>query len=220
MRQEDAMDFPVRDCMDESACYEKLKGLLHPGGFRCPRCRNAGGIGVHRYRREHVPDHRCDGCGRVFNLFTQTRLEGIRRDPSEIVLILRGIAQGTPTAKLARELGCDRTALLKLRHQIQGWAQAALPNGGLSDPVTEADEMFQNAGEKRDSAQRPGRSAASAGQQAAGPRHLGQRPAGAGRGRRPEVGADPAAARPAHRQGDAAAVRGAEHGSRVHGQHR
>ena len=193
------MDFPIRDCMDESACYEKLEGLLHPDGFRCPRCGSAEGIGVHRYRREHVPDHRCDGCGRVFNLFTQTRLEGIRRDPSEIVLILRGIAQGTPTAKLARELGCDRTALLKLRHLIQGWAREALPKGALPDPVVEADEMFENAGGKRRSALGSGGPAAVPGQQAARPRRLGRRPAGDSRGRGPGVGADPAATRRTHR---------------------
>ena len=192
------MDFPIRDCMDESACYEKLEGLLHPGGIRCPRCGRAEGIGVRRYRREPVPDRRCDGCGRVFNLFTPTRLEGIRRDPSEIVLILRGIAQGTPTAEPAREPGCNRTALLNLRHQIRGWAQEALPKGAVLDPATEADEVFQNAGEKRRPALGSGRPAAAPGQQATRPRHLGQRPAGDSRGRRPGVGADPAATRRAH----------------------
>ncbi|MBP3959909.1 IS1595 family transposase [Gemmata sp. G18] len=65
-----------------------------------------------------------------------------------LLLILRGVTQGTPRAQLARELKCSRTSLLPLRHQIQNWAEQALPQNALTDPVTEADEMFQNAGEK------------------------------------------------------------------------
>jgi hypothetical protein len=36
-----------------------------------------------------------------------------------MVLILRGIAQGTPTEHLADELGIDRAHLLDKRHEIQ-----------------------------------------------------------------------------------------------------
>lgn len=201
------MDFPIQDVMDESACHEKLKGLLHPGGFACPRCHATDRIGVHRYRREHTPDYRCGGCGRVFNIYTATRLEGTRRTPSELVLILRGIVQGTPTAKLAREVGCARTPLLSFRHRIQQWAQQALPATPLEDRVTEADEMFQNAGEKRHSAQGPRRSPAKKGQQATRPRHLGQRPSRRGRGGRSGIGTPAVAVGQAHECGDAPAVR-------------
>lgn len=176
------MDFPISDLMDESACYAKLLSLLHPGGLRCPQCHASERIGVHRYRRrKEVPDHRCDVCGRVFNIFTGTKLHGTRRRPSALLLLLRGIVHGTPTAQLARELKCSRTSLLPLRHQIQSWAGQALPRHALADPVTEADEMFQNAGEKRRPASRPRRPAAAAGQQATRPRHLGQRPTARGR---------------------------------------
>src|SRR5438093_13117043 len=119
------MDFPIQDMMDESACYEKLKGLLHPDGLACPRCHEQDGVGVHRYRREHTPDYRCSKCGRVFNIYTDTKLDGVRRKPSELVLILRGIVQGTPTAKLAREIGCSRSRLLEVRYRVQQWAQDA-----------------------------------------------------------------------------------------------
>lgn len=178
------MDFPITDLMDESACYAKLLSLLHPDGLHCPQCHASERIGVHRYRRQEVPDHRCDGCGRVFNIFTATKLHGTRRRPSALLLLLRGIAQGTSTAQLARELKCSRTSLLPLRHQIQSWAEQALPKDTLIDPVTEADEMFQNAGEKRHSARRFQRSAQATGQQATRSRHVGQRPsARGGRGR-------------------------------------
>jgi transposase-like protein len=64
------------------------------------------------------------------------------------MLTLRGFAQGVPTAKLARELGCDRKHLLELRRHMQDNARRWLDRNPLADTVVEADEMYQNAGEK------------------------------------------------------------------------
>ncbi len=61
---------------------------------------------------------------------------------------MRGIAQGIPTKHLADELELDYGALLGRRHKIQQLALGNKPNETLSDEHTEADEMFQNAGEK------------------------------------------------------------------------
>jgi hypothetical protein len=55
----------------------------------------------------------------MFNAFTGTALQATKRRPVELVLILRGFAQGVSTAQLARELGCDRKELLDLRHRLQ-----------------------------------------------------------------------------------------------------
>jgi transposase-like protein len=112
------MDFPITDLIDEDACYAKLAQWLHPDGLACPRCRQADRIRFHRSRRAPVLDYRCGHCGRVFNAFTGTILHGTRRRPSELALIVRGFAQGVPTAQLARELECDRSELLELRHQL------------------------------------------------------------------------------------------------------
>jgi hypothetical protein len=57
--------------------------------------------------------------------------------------------------------------------------------------VVEADEMYQNAGEKRDPARRPGRPTATAGQPPTGSRHLRQRPPTDRRGRGAGVGRVP-----------------------------
>jgi transposase-like protein len=192
------MDFPVIDLMDEAACYRFLLGLLHPGGLGCPRCGRADGLGVQARHRDPVLDYRCRHCGRVFNAYTGTALERTRRPPAQWVLILRGVAQGTPTARLAREVGCDRMHLLALRHRVQGLAAAAAaaagPGGG---PQAEADEMFQNAGEKRHPASRPGRPAAPAREQAPRARHVRRRPAAGPRGPRPtDRGGRPAGGRP------------------------
>jgi hypothetical protein len=50
--------------------------------------------------------------------------------------------------------------------------------------VVEADEMYQNAGEKRHPAPRPGRPATAARQSPAGPRHVRERPPADRRGGR------------------------------------
>jgi transposase-like protein len=182
------MDFPLIDLMDEHACYQRLVALLHPDGLACPRCGVDDRLGIHRRHREPVLDYQCGHCRRVFNAFTGTPLQGIRRPPAQLLLILRGIADAAPTAQMARELGCDRKHLLELRHRLQGNALLGLDRNPLDDEVVEADEAYVNAGEKRHPASRPGRPAAAAGRSPPRPWHLRQRPAAGGRGRRAAVG--------------------------------
>ena len=178
------MDFPIIDLLDEAACFQFLLGLIHPTGLSCPRCGRADGMGVQARHRDPVLDYRCRHCGRVFNAYTGTCLEGTRRSPRQWVLILRGIVQGTPTARLAREIGCDRMHLLALRHKHQEFAaRAAAMAEAVPGKIVEADEMFQNAGEKRHSASRPQRPAALPRQQTARTRQFHQRPAASARGR-------------------------------------
>lgn len=186
------MDFPIIDLMDEDACYAELVRWLHPDGLACPRCHRTDRMRVHRSRRAPARDYRCGHCHRVFNAFTGTILHGTRRRPRELVLIVRGFAQGVPTARLARELGCDRSELLKLRHRLQEAAYRDRDIMPLDDPVLEADETYQNAGEKRRAASRSGGPAAAPGQRAARARHLGERSAAGLRGGRAGERADPA----------------------------
>lgn len=197
------MDFPITDLMDEQACYDHLVGWLHPDGFACPRCHAADRMVVHRRGRDPVLDFRCGHCKRVFNAFTGTALHGVKRRPVQLVLILRGFAQGVPTAQLARELGCDRPELLRLRHRLQGLAFDNRDRMPLDDKVLEADEAYQNAGEKRRPAHRPGGPAAASGQQGARARHLGERPTAGLRGRRSRGGPGPAHGGRARRRRDA-----------------
>ena len=197
------MDFPIAELMDEDACYQKLLNWIHPDGLACPRCGAREGLGVHRRHRAPVLDHRCKTCRRVFNALTGTALQGSRRPVVELMLILRGFAQGVPTAQLARELGCDRKELLALRHRLQHAAWLFRDRPRLDDPVTEADEMYQNAGEKRRAAHRSARLAAPAGEQ--GPRlwQLGQRLGAGLRGGGPRQRPAPAVGRAARRYRDA-----------------
>lgn len=185
------MDFPITDLLDEDACYAKLVTWLHPDGLACPRCHQADRLRVHRRHRAPVLDYRCGQCGRVFNAFTGTILHGTRRRPGALALIVRGIAQGVPTAQLARELGCDRSELLKLRHRLQDAAYRNRDRMPLDDTVLEADEAYQNAGEKRHPAPRSRRPATTTWQQGSRPWQLGQRPAPGLRGGRARERAGP-----------------------------
>jgi transposase-like protein len=142
------MDFPIADLRDQDACYAGLVRWLHPDGLNCPRCRHDDRIAVHRRRRAPVLDDRCGLCRRVFDAFTDTSLHGVKRRPSALVLIVRGFVQGVPTTQRARELECDRSELLNLRHRLQGAAFRGRDRGPLEDETTEADEAYQNAGKK------------------------------------------------------------------------
>lgn len=142
------MDFPPTDLMDRDACYHKLVTPLHPGGLVRPNCKTDDHLHVHRRHRAPALDYRCAACGRAFNAFTGTALEGTHRRPAAIMLLLRGFARGVPTAQLARELGCDRKHLLELRRRMQDHARRWLGRNPLGDDVVEADEMYQDAGER------------------------------------------------------------------------
>jgi len=145
------MIFPIDTLMDEQCCYAHLLDLLHPEGLNCPNGHPLpSDQAPHDRHRDPLFDYRCRVCAAVYNIFTDTIWSGSRYSCVTIVLILRGIVQGVPTKHLADELGIDRSHLLKRRHAIQKLAQERLPRAPLTDSATEADEMYQNAGEKGD----------------------------------------------------------------------
>ena len=177
------MDFSLNDYMDEDACHGKLVELLHPEGLACPDCGQRQRLGVHHRhpRRSWTISAAPAAVSSTPGPGPSSR--GTHRRPSQILLILRGIATGQPTAQMARELGCDRKHLLELRHRLQEHARIGLDRNPLDDAVVEADEMYQNAGEKRHPAHRPGRSTAAACQPPPRSRDLRQRPPADRRGR-------------------------------------
>jgi transposase-like protein len=144
------VDFPILDLLDEQACYDFLVDALHPQGLRCPGCRGSR-YATHRSRRDPVLDYRCADCGRVFNAWTGTLLQGTQRTPAQLVLVVRGLAQGTSTARLARELGCSRRHLLDLRRRD------AAPRRGAPAPRPPARRRGRG---RRDVPERGGRQSA------------------------------------------------------------
>ena len=157
--------FPIQDLLDEQRCYQWLKDARWPQGQPvCPRCGKTERLYVHDRVKAPVEDFRCPHCGRVFNIFADTIFKKTRRRPSHIILILQGFAQGKSTNLMSRELGCEYDALLELRHRYNAAASEQCfgrPAFGAGDTI-EADEMYQNAGEKRNPSRRPRGSAAPA----------------------------------------------------------
>ncbi len=142
--------FPIGDLLDEQACYDYLKDLLHPDGFTCPEGHELPPEQApHKFQnRKAVVDFRCRCCGRVFNIFTDTAWSGSSYPCSTIILILRGFVQGTSTLHLSKELGIHYKTLLERRHGFQQNAYENRCLNALADNDVETDEMFQNAGEK------------------------------------------------------------------------
>ncbi len=79
-------------------------------------------------------------------------------------MLLRGFAKGVPTGHQTDEMDLAYPSVLKRPRSIQEAVQQGerirLPGGapedGLPDPEIEADEMYQNAGEKIRSAPKSG----------------------------------------------------------------
>lgn len=142
------IDFPISELLDEDECLQWLERYLHPDGLKCPRCGS-------RQRRVAQRNgswtaYRCRLCDRYHTVLTGTVFEKTRQSPSKVVLILRGIAQGQPTARLARELGIGRQRMHEIRKQVQSNLHYTLPRAPMNaDEVLETDELYQNAGEKR-----------------------------------------------------------------------
>jgi transposase-like protein len=141
------IDFPIGELLDDSICTLWLERYLHPHGLTCPRC----GHSERRVFREqgHFPAHRCRACAGYYTLLTGTIFAKTRQRPATLVLLLRGIAKGEPTARLARELGVSRKQLHTLRQRIQANLNATAPAAVMVGTAFEADELYQNAGEKK-----------------------------------------------------------------------
>jgi transposase-like protein len=145
------MDFPIIDLMSEKASEEWILEYFHPTGIRCPHCGAAWAkaFEFRTTRKSQLTVYRCRECRGIYNLYSGTIFEARQLRPAQVVLLVRGVLKGESAATLARELGMSRTTITELRHRIQQNAahlQSELP---LPDNVVEADEMFQNAGEKR-----------------------------------------------------------------------
>ena len=141
------IDFPIDELMDEDVCHLYLLNRLHPDGLKCPHC---GGEGRYTVKRNTWFDgYSCTSCKRYYTMYTGTVFEKTRQSASKLVLILRGFAKGESTARMSRELHLDRENLLNLRHRVQGNLLGHLPGGQQEGAEGfEADELFQNAGEK------------------------------------------------------------------------
>jgi transposase-like protein len=152
------IDFPIDELLDDNICTLWLERHLHPDGLICPHC---GHPERRLFRAQgHFPAYRCRTCQGYYTLLTGTVFAKTRQRPATLVLLLRGIAKGESTARLARELGVSRKQLHTLRQRVQANLNATAPTEAMVGTAFEADELYQNAGEKKYAPSRPLRSAA------------------------------------------------------------
>jgi transposase-like protein len=150
------IDFPIAALFDDSLCLLWLERHLHPAGFVCPHC---GSADRRLFRHQgHDDAYRCRVCDGYYTLLSGTVFEGSRKRPAVLVLLLRGIAKGESTARLARELQLSRQTVHTRRQQIQANLNDSAPTDMMDGTMFEVDELYQNAGEKRHATSRPKRS--------------------------------------------------------------
>jgi transposase-like protein len=141
------IDFPMTDLLDDNSCTNWLERHLHPEGLKCPHC---GSLERRLFRQQgHFPAYRCRLCDGYYTLLTGTVFAKTHQPPATLVLVLRGMAKGEPTARLARELGLSRKQLHTLRQRIQTNVHVSAPTTVMTGTAFEADELYHNAGEKR-----------------------------------------------------------------------
>lgn len=154
------IDFPIDELLDDNICTCWLEQHLHPDGLTCPHCGHAE---RRLFRVQgHFPAYRCRACDGYYTLLTGTIFAKTRQRPATLVLLLRGVAKGESTARLARELGLSRKQLHTLRQRIQTNLNETAPTAVMTGTAFEADELYHNAGEKKPPASRPRRSASQA----------------------------------------------------------
>jgi hypothetical protein len=143
----DMIDFPMTDLMDDDLCTSWLERHLHPEGLNCLYC---GSPDRRRFREQgHFPAYRGRVCHGSYTLLTGTIFAKTRQPPATMVLWLRGMAKGEPTARLAREPRRSRQQLQTLRQRIPANLNDTAPTDVMSGTACEADARYPNAGENK-----------------------------------------------------------------------
>lgn len=168
--------FPLDDLLDEERSYAWLVTFLHPEGLQCPKGHlRPSEQCPHTRTRAPIVEYRCRECGRVYNVFTDTVLNGIRFPCSKIVMMLHGFLKGTPTQQMAEEMSLDRGNLHHWRHHLQALFRERFPPLGSSRPGNGSRRDVPERRGEGDSAPRSRGSSTPSRQQTSRPRNVRER---------------------------------------------
>jgi hypothetical protein len=145
------MNFAITSLLDRETSYAWLLRYFHPNGLCCVHC------GARRDHARHfrttkssqVPVYSCQQCQGIYTLYSGTVFQGTHLRPQKVVLLVRGIFKGESSQSLSQELKIARQTAHHFRHALQANVLRQQPETPLPDRVTETDELFQHAGEKR-----------------------------------------------------------------------
>jgi hypothetical protein len=145
------MDFPIVDLLDDDISESWLVKHFHPKGLKCSWCRTKvnRARAFRQTRRSQVTVYRCQQCQSIYTLYSGTVFEAKHLRPAQVVLLLRGICKGEPTAGLARELHLSRRTVHELRKQLQANALRQQPTTPLPDRCAETDADVSECGGKK-----------------------------------------------------------------------
>lgn len=110
------IDFPINDLLAAEAYTLWLTQQLHPAGLHHLACQGTQRRAA--WRRGHFVGYRCKDCDCYNTLLTETVFAKTRQTPAQLVLLLRGVAKGEPTAQLAREMRRSRKQTDTLRQRV------------------------------------------------------------------------------------------------------
>jgi transposase-like protein len=146
------MEFPIISLLDQEKSETWLLEHFHPDGLQCPTCGTSvdEASPFRETKRSQLTVYRCRRCRHAYNLYSGTVFQQRHLTPAQAMLLMRGVLKGEPSNGPAAELDLNDLTVLQLRHALQANAQTLQPDTPLPDLETEGDEMFQNAGEKRD----------------------------------------------------------------------
>src|SRR4051794_8915648 len=122
------MIFPIIGLLDDKQSEEWILRHFHPGGLRCPKCGSTEQRVFRQTRTSRLTVYRCSECEGTYNLYSGTLFEKKHLRPSQVVLLLRGVAKGESSMSLSEELGVSRTTLHYLRKELQSNAQRLQPD--------------------------------------------------------------------------------------------
>lgn len=119
------MDFPLERIPSSQDCYDFLILLLHPYGFQCPEGHTFKESKIHRRTRGPIIDYRCNNCGRIYNIYTATILQGTKYSVQQIVQYIDGIIREVMVSQISRETGVGRKSLTKNKPRFKKLANMA-----------------------------------------------------------------------------------------------
>ena len=115
------IEFSIVELMSSESSYEWLLDYFHPEGLSCPDC----GAAMQEARAfrvtksSQIPDYRCRGCDKTYNVYSGTIFEGRRLKPEQVVLLVRGVVKGEQAQILANEIGVCRQTVQIIRQPLQ-----------------------------------------------------------------------------------------------------